>query len=308
MINQDNNSNNSKLPLPLQKVAKKIEILNTEGKIKIIDFKLNHSNLVNFKICSTRIFKFVFPYVFVAGAYIAATFSIGFRPFKSYYDKEYLNEKKEFDSLGNKRYEQQYEEFENNTNTISYVHKWKKAENGEYSRKVDVYMLNNVSEDKIYNILDGGNEASIDKLFGKSVCTKIEKRDNLTEDEINSEAYYQISVFSKDYNNYNLIKCDDEWNVLCTLLWLLGFGVLELGTYFINDYPFERPNRTILLVSGTKAIDISPKIPSRSDEINGKYPILDKWELWSSKIKLKTELRENEKQYKLLKGKNRINK
>ena len=61
---------------------------------------------------------------------------------------------KELDSLGNIRYEQQYEEYQNPNNVISYYSKWNFVEDNLYSRDIETFALGDITEEQILKLIN----------------------------------------------------------------------------------------------------------------------------------------------------------
>ena len=125
------------------------EIESLEKECKNINFtNLKRSLLMNFKMVLTLL-RAAAPYLLTAGLVFGGFKMVGATPFYRDLVKEDLDVKKTYDSFGNKCIEQQYEDYKDSNNYLYYYPSWKEDKDGLYSRKVEVYRLNYVSEEKI---------------------------------------------------------------------------------------------------------------------------------------------------------------
>ena len=71
--------------------------------------------------------------------------------------EEFLYTKKEFDSTGNIRYEEQYGEFDSITHQINHYTKWVNVGNGFYERRVESYKLSDITDETVLQLFDKDN-------------------------------------------------------------------------------------------------------------------------------------------------------
>ena len=126
-----------------QRLEKKKMLLQMEKEIQQLEFDIHHSKTANLKVhalrglkISLRAGQLIAPYVLTAAITFGGFAALGGMPFIKDDLKKKLEMKKELDSFGNIRYEQQYDSFDSSKGTISYVGKWNKQNDGFYSREI----------------------------------------------------------------------------------------------------------------------------------------------------------------------------
>ena len=136
----------------LQQMKKDIE--NLENKIKFSKFSnLQIRTIRNLKI-SLRAMQLVAPYVLTAGLIAGGFKLLGSCPFYRDIQQQNLNIMKEFDSLGNIRYEEQYNEFSGDSDMLYFYGKWEKSNDGFYTRTVEKYKLKGLTEEEIRGLFE----------------------------------------------------------------------------------------------------------------------------------------------------------
>ena len=214
-------------------MKKEIETLENELKYsKLVNLKI--STVKNLKI-SLRFMQRITPYVLSAGIIAGGCKLIGFGlPF---YSGDTLkinsNTMKEFDSLGNVRYEQQYDDYANSSNILYYYSQWQPDINGLYTRNVETYKLDELTEEEILKLFNK-EDLKLSDIFGKPISKKRETKNNVTEEELQQNDCLKAIIYSKDKNNYILYKETKEENNVITAAYLALTAVVELIPFFIR--------------------------------------------------------------------------
>ena len=232
MSNKHNNVNSNHLE-EKRRLEKKKLLLQMENEINELEKKLKHPKRENTKIAalkslkiSLRFGQLIAPYAVVAGITISSASLIGLTPFHRDMQKQKAQMMKEFDSYGNIRYEQQYIAFENTEGLISYYGKWIKSTDGFYTRDVEVYSTNDITEDTIINLVNQNNINSLQEVLGKPILKQTEIKNNLNDEELSNEPYLQAIVYSELENDYIMVKESIDEDLSITLIIFL-FNVLS---------------------------------------------------------------------------------
>lgn len=237
-------SNETKPRFALQKkesAKKKKMMLHLQKEIDKLDDKVQKPQKANLKIStvknlkiSLRFIQLITPYIVTAGIAIGGLKLIGTGlPFYRDTVKKNLNIMKEFDSLGNIRYEQQYEDFNYQKNTLTYFSMWQLNSDGTYSRTRETYDLNRLTEDEINKLFDSGN-LKISDILGKPILEQKQSKYHLNEKELQQKAYLQATIYSEDKNDYILCKEDIEFNAYMTFLHIVSIVCLEIAIPFLG--------------------------------------------------------------------------
>lgn len=215
----------------------KKEIDKLESQIQNPKKENRKRNTIKSLKISLKIAQFTAPYILCTALTFAGAHALGVTPFYRNDTKTYLETKKEFDNLGNIRLEQQYKEYENKKNTLSYYGKWEKYDDEFYCRNVEVYSLKDISKDEINKLMKDSNINSLEELLGKPIYTKNEQKNNLTDEELNSNGYLVAKIYDKDKNNYIIEKESIEDNIGFSCLYLVAVLVEGIFVYFAQKYP-----------------------------------------------------------------------
>ena len=236
------NKNSTKHLVEKQSLKKKKMLLQMKKEIETLENELKYSKLVNLKIStvknlkiSLRFMQRITPYVLSAGIIASGCKLIGFRlPF---YSGDTLkinsNNMKEFDSLGNVRYEQQYDDYANSSNILYYYSQWQPDINGLYTRNVETYKLDELTEEEILKLFNK-EDLKLSDIFGKPISKKRETKNNVTEEELQQNDCLKAIIYSEDKNNYILYKETKEENNVITAAYLALTAVVELIPFFIR--------------------------------------------------------------------------
>lgn len=210
------------------RLAKKRMLEQMKKEIEGLEHNIKNSKTTNLKIAMLKRMKLslltcrlVAPYILTAGITFGLFSIFGETPFIMDDEKKILETKKDMDSHGNIKYEQQYDEYSNTQGTICYFGKWEKSNDNLYTREIKKYAIGSVSEEDLMNILDANDVSSLAYYFGKPIAFKYESRNNLTDEEIHDDPYLETTVYSKNENDYIVVKESVGNNVGFTILWLI---------------------------------------------------------------------------------------
>lgn len=234
MSNKKNNSAKQKRLAEKQRLEKKKMLLEMRKEISKLENEIKHSKIGNTKVYALRGLKIVLrtgqliaPFVVTAGITISGFAALGGTPFYRDKHKQKLEMMKELDSLGNIRYEQQYEEYANSSSVISYYSKWNFVEDNLYSRDIETYALGDITEEQILKLINDDVQ-SLREILGEPISKKKETKNNLTEEELQSDPFLQAMIYSKFDDDFIMVKESSSDNIAITLLWVLVTVLAEL--------------------------------------------------------------------------------
>ena len=214
MSNKNNNSAKQKRLAEKHRLEKKKMLLQMKKELETLEYELKHSKLVNLKIStvknlkiSLRFMQRIAPYVLTAVIMAGGCKLVGGGiPFYSGDTfKINSNTMKEFDSLGNIRYEQQYDDYDNSSNILYYYSQWQQGNDGFYSRNVETYKLDELTEEEILKLF-AKEDLNLSDVFGDPTSKKRETKNNVTEEEIQQKDYLQAIIYNEDENDYIIHK------------------------------------------------------------------------------------------------------
>jgi len=235
MSNKNNNSKKQKKLTEKQRLEKKKMLLEMQKEINKLEKEIKYSKINNSKIYALRGLKIalrtgqlIAPYAITLGITFGIFSALGGTPFYRDKHKQKLEIMKEIDSLGNIRYEQQYGEYENNTSVISYYSKWNYVGNNLYSRDIDTYELSDMTEEQILKLINN-NDESLREILSEPISKKKETKNNLSEEELQSDSFLQAVIYSKNDDDFIMVKESSGDNIAFTILWLVVTALAELG-------------------------------------------------------------------------------
>lgn len=218
-----------KLLLKLEQNLKELENEVNEAKKRNVKNKIIRRTKI-----SLRTAQLVAPYLLTASITFRFFSSIGFTPFVIDNNKKFLETKKDFDSLGNIKYENQYTAFENPYSTISYVGKWSKYDDTFYSREVKTYNIKKIDEETIHKIVNDNNIDELESIFNSPKST-VQISNNITEKDLETEPYIEATLYSTKTNEFISIKETVGKNIFTTFIWVLLTFLFELMTLVIRE-------------------------------------------------------------------------
>ena len=218
---------------------KKKLLLEMKKEVEDLERQIKYNKLVNLKnaliretLINGRRFVWLAPFILTACITAGGAKLIG-AGFPFYMDdiEEFLYTKKEFDNTGNIRYEEQYGEFNSLTHQINHYTKWEDAGNGFYTRSVESYKLNDITDEKVLSLFEKDN-LTISDIFGNKVYSVKETKNNLTEEELMQGEYLEATIYKKDENDYIMVKESIDDNIAMSLLYFLITVFAELIPLF----------------------------------------------------------------------------
>lgn len=234
MSNKKNNSVKQKRLAEKQRLEKKKMLLEMRKEISKLENEIKHSKIGNTKVYALRGLKIVLrtgqliaPFIVTAGITIGGFAALGGTPFYRDKHKQKLEMMKELDSLGNIRYEQQYEKYANSSSVISYYSKWNFVEDNLYSRDIETYALGEITEEQILKLINDDVQ-SLREILGEPISKKKETRNNLSEEELQSDPFLQAMIYSKFDDDFIMVKESSSDNIGLTLLWVLVTAFAEI--------------------------------------------------------------------------------
>lgn len=181
---------------------------------------INKKNRIKLKLHKELLkIKRIVPYLVITGVTFAGCSSFFSIPFYRENKTKNLWYKKEIDSLGNKVIEEQYEKYDN-VGEVSFVSKWKKFNDEYYSRSIITYSVNTLTEEEIERIINE-EDLSLRAVLGAPISHKVEKKNNLTKEEINQEEFIRAIIYNKDDEVFIVEKESSKDNNLTTILFIL---------------------------------------------------------------------------------------
>lgn len=235
MSNKNNNNTKQKCLSQEQCLKNKNMLLQMKKEINELEEQIKYSKINNPKNYMLRGLKIMLrtgqliaPFVVTAGMIIGVFSVFGLTPFYRDDKKQKLQMMKEFDSLGNIRYEQQYEEYENSKNVISHYSKWNFVEDNLYSRDIEIYSMNDISEEQILKLINENNICSLQEVLGEPISKKTETKNNLSEEELQDGPFLQAMIYSKIADDFIIVKESLGDNIRLTFLWILATLTAEI--------------------------------------------------------------------------------
>lgn len=221
-----------------RRLEKKKMLLQMQKEIHKLEMEIKYSKITNAKIVALKGMKIILrtaqliaPYAVAAGITFGGFAALGDVPFYREKHKQKLNMMKELDSFGNIRYEQQYEDYNNSNSILLHYSKWELSEDGLYSRNIETYSVGELTEEKIIKLINDDNILSLQEVLGEPISRKKEAKNNLSEEEIESESFLQAVVFSEMDDDFIMVKQSIEDNIGIAILWIIVTLFAELIPY-----------------------------------------------------------------------------
>lgn len=177
---------------------------------------------------SLRFLQLIAPYAVAAGIGLGSFHALGITPFIRDEHKKCLETETQFDSLGNIRYEEQYDNYKNAIASIKYYGEWKKDDDGLYKRDIKKYANKKIDNDTIKEIVEKKDINSLEEIFGDPIARSVEKKNNLTEDELNEKAFLQATTYSEDKGDFILVKESVSDNIKLSIVSIALLVLIEL--------------------------------------------------------------------------------
>lgn len=245
-------------------IKKKKFLLKLEKEIKNLEFQLEHLKLINFKIntlkglmIGTRFLQLIMPYMITAGMMFGIFSLFNATPFVRDDVKKKLERMKQIDSLGNIRYLEQYDKFDDPEGTINYVGEWHEIEDGFFSREIKTYEINEISEETVEKIVSNLEIIFLDDVFGEPILKQIEAKKNLSQEELQKKAYLEAILYFKSEEEFVIAREDVGDNAGFTLLFFLLTLLVEIAPwlYRTEHSSFDFNNCVLKIQNNYPAID-----------------------------------------------------
>lgn len=241
-----------------QNVRNKKLLLQMNADISKIERKIKYSKVTNFKNntikglkISLRFGQLIMPYAIVASIITGGIKLMGGGlPFYRDELESRANITKYFDSLGNVRYEKQYKNFfeeVSNDNLLLHYNKWQQTNDGYYERTVETYALDDISQKEVLKLFEKEN-LNLKELFGEPTI-KREIKSNLADEEKNEEPFLEAIMYSKDSNDYIMVKetFGNDMSIIAVDVFLVGCVVciVQLVRSKASNFKFSECVRKI---------------------------------------------------------------
>ena len=230
------NNNKQKIIAEKQRLEKKKMLLELKKEINKLENEIKYSKITNTKASALRGLKIalrtgqlIAPFVVTAGLTFGGYAALGITPFYRDDQKQTLETMKELDSLGNIRYEEQYEVYENSSSIISYYTKWNYDKDNMYCRDIEIYEVGDITEEQILKLINDEIE-SLREVLGDPILKKKEYKNNLSEVELQKEPFLQATIYSESDDDFIIVKESILENLGSTFLWVL----LTMGAEMIT--------------------------------------------------------------------------
>lgn len=228
-----------------QRLEKKKMLTQMQKELKQLEMEIKYSKFTNLKYSlikntkiSLRFMQRLAPYVLTAGIMAGGSKLVGagFPFYSGDTVKINSNIMKEFDNLGNIRYEQSYDDFEDDSNNLYYYSQWGGGHinNGLYSRIVETYELKEFTEEELLELLNK-EDLKLSDIFGEPVSKKTEYKNNITEEELNQKDYIKVVLYEEDENDYIIRTETADKNLVVTILYFIFTFLAELVPFFVRS-------------------------------------------------------------------------
>ncbi len=159
---------------------------------------------------------------------------INHKPFERDDYKSYLRIKKEIDSLGNTKIEEQYRSYNENYNIFKYASKWEMNDDGTFVRSVKEYNAK-LDEEALVKMIETKDIYNLDVIFGEPKNVYIETRSNVLKEELDEECFLEAIIYLSDKDETIIIKETNYENFVLSFLYLTFSIVPSMGFTIINS-------------------------------------------------------------------------
>ncbi len=220
-------------------------IKNLEEEIRTLSYQIHNAKYIEIKQKLLRRLKIlvanletIAPYTLISTGTLVLFSLLNITPFMRDNVKtpEYIT--KDIDNTGIIRYERSHNKH-HSTNKIYYYSSWQKGAT-TYKRTVNIYDIKHIPTSTIEKIVSGQITATLSELLGDPTETLIEEKNIVPEEELSSPPTIRALIYSKDENNYVIVKEPVLVNNMTTILYLILTIVLSIvpaKIREINDYP-----------------------------------------------------------------------
>ena len=196
-----------------QKLKREKFLLTMKQEINELECNIKEVKSKNIKIKRIRNLKIMLktmqriaPYSISFVLVVGGLSFLGYTPFVLDEHKENLKMMETFDSNGNVSYEQQFEKYQDSQSTISYFENWKYEEGDLYSRKIQIYRIDDIDKETIMKLMNEYDINSLEEIFGDPISQKTEAKNHLTKEELEANSYLQVVMYSELEDQYIMVK------------------------------------------------------------------------------------------------------
>ena len=159
--------------------------------------------------------------------------------------------KNEFDSLGNKEYIEQYDEFSSEEKDVksmlSYYSAWEyNNKDNSYTQTIKQYDINGKTFEDVEKLFDK-SEITLNDVLGEPLTVKKVSKTNLSEKEKNKDAYFKGVIYDINKNTCKVFEENVVDNIVSSaffvLIAVLANGTIGLGSYAIIEEIFDEHMR-----------------------------------------------------------------
>lgn len=220
------------------------EIIDLEKTINGLE-KVNKRNtrIKNIKVFGHFI-RLILPIIASVGVALGAMLFFGDVPFYPQDVEKIGHYEETFDNKGETRIDKKYMTEKIQSSYVEYYSKWQLKEDNKYYRNHNIYYFDsrNVALDKAKGAvtIDGVN---MDSIFGKPESSKLEVKNDLSEEDINNDGYIKVVYSYKDFNDRIIEGQDWMDNILLTMLFfcLIGMNfVIFIHIDELTNYDYEK--------------------------------------------------------------------
>lgn len=237
---------NPKFPLNAEKEQRKQALIkNLEEEIRTLLYQIGNAKYIEIKQKLLRRLKIlvasletIAPYTLISTGTLVLFSLLNITPFMRDNIKtpEYIT--KDIDNTGIIRYERSHTKH-HSTNKIYYYSSWQKCAI-THKRTINIYNVKNIPTSTIEKVVSGQITTTLYELLGDPTETIIEEKNNVSEEELSSPPTIRALIYSKNENNYVIVKEPILVNNMTTILYLILTIVLSIVPAKIrelNDYP-----------------------------------------------------------------------
>lgn len=185
--------------------------------------------------------QLIAPYAIIVSLLTGICSFCGHNPFKLNSNREKARFEKETDSLGNIKITKQYRDFSSVYPKVFFYSKWQKQD-GRYIREVRVFEAKDLTEEKIEEIIkqyNNGDYSFAEEMLKESLV-KQEIRNNLTEEEINKDAYLASLIYLEDKDDYILVKESIGDHISFDVIFILAAILISCLVFSIRKFKFRK--------------------------------------------------------------------
>ncbi len=184
--------------------------------------KINEENSLKRNTIKTGYYlKYLLPYILTTGISFGLFSIIGKAPFiKDSYDAT-LETKKEIDSYGIMKKEEQYKKNPTIRATITYLTDWEERQNGIFVRERNTYIASEFKEEVIEKIVKNNDITSLEELLGQPISTETQTQYTTNKNNLPHSPYMTAIIYNEDQNSYITITESNKSNVIYTTIWLI---------------------------------------------------------------------------------------